>query len=266
MSVSCLFFGQLIFVIASMNSFASEVESSYYDVLGDEYFRARSTASYRPTDEMIYSPFTEQSNTWLDQVMVDDEDKTLAQMRQTIQNWEQMEEYSRMWNLESSGLYQTPLSGEKMNYLSKNMIRYIDKRIAGEVKNAKEGSTLKKIGEIQENLRPSAQIAIGQRVKMKIRMHILQGQASMSLLNPWIDMMAEGTASGKLKLCLDKHFSQIGGQAALNYEYHYNKWTASYEQLITNNLKARLASEKTGNLSLRKQDQQNIQLIYWRAF
>ena len=238
----------------------------YYDTLNDDYFRGRTTSSLSPNDEVIYSPFTQQNNTWLNQIMVDDDDQTLEQVRQTLQNWQQMEEFSRMWNLESTGLYQTPPDGEKVNYLSKNMIRYIDKRIAGEVKNAKDGSTLKNIGQIQEALRPGTQVNISKDFKIKMRMQVLQGQASFQLQNPWIGFVAEGTASGKLKVCFDKNFSNLGGQAEVKYEYPYDKWTASYEQLITSYLKARFSSEKIGKLSFGEQAQQNFQFIYWRPF
>jgi hypothetical protein len=195
---SCLSFRHFFAVLSCVTSLslmargpALEVQktSSEMSVLrkyGLSYkVNTRNPGNYVPHDEFLETPFTPKH--WGESILVEDNRGVLVSIKNQLNDWREKEEYAQKWNLESTGLYWTPEREEKQKYLEKSMLRYADKRLSGEIKNAPSGSTLHKIGKVQKALKPAAKINIAPQTKFRLKARILQRHARASIENPYVD-------------------------------------------------------------------------------
>ena len=113
----------------------------------------RGPANYIPDDEISISPI--KNTLWLDKVFVKDDAGVLENVRRDIQRWQDDEEYRQNWGIDRFGAQAAPTDLQKKQYLSRQALRYLDKRLTGEVKKAEKGSTLHKVGTVQKALKPN---------------------------------------------------------------------------------------------------------------
>ena len=175
-------------------------------------------------------------------LFAEDDAGVMKGMRDNLSSWQETEDYAQKWNLKSTHLYNTPTMKEKKSYISKNILRYADKRFAGEMKNAEEGSTLKKVGEVEKNLHPNLSVPVSRNVSIKFKARVLQGKAMMEVRNPWLDVNATVGLNGKARVVSKKDFNQTGTSTGVEYSVNDSVWIAFVDQEITKNIKARLSS------------------------
>ena len=124
----------------------------------------------------------------------------------------------------------------------KNLLTYADKRLAGEIKNAEEGSTLHSVGKAEKSLRPNANVAISEKVSLKFRARVLQGKAIMEVKNPWVEISTVASASGKVKVLTKKQFSEMGFTTGADYSITEAQWIIYADQELMKNVKARVSA------------------------
>ena len=175
-------------------------------------------------------------------LFAEDDAGVMREMRDSLSNWQATEDFSKKWSLESTHLYKTPTTSDKAKFISKNLLRYTDKRIAGEVRDAEEGSTMHSVGKVEKSLRPNTTVPVTKYISLKFKARILQGKAIMEVRNPWLECSATIKANGKAKVLTKKDFNQLGTSTGVEYNVNETQWVAFVDQEITKNVKARLSS------------------------
>jgi len=175
-------------------------------------------------------------------LFAEDDAGVMKGMRDSLTSWQETEDYAQKWDLKSTHLYKTPSMKEKKSFIAKNLLRYADKRFAGEMRNAEEGSTLKKVSEVEKNLHPNVSVPVSRNVSIKFKARVLQGKAMMEVRNPWLDINATIGVNGKTRVLSKKDFNQTGTSTGAEYSVNDSVWVAFVDQEITKNIKARLSS------------------------
>src|SRR5690606_16227783 len=125
---------------------------------------SRAPANFIPDDQI--EPLPLQQRLWIQEILVEDNSGVLETTRNNFMHWHEKEEYVRKWNVEATGDLATPSAEWKRSYLMKQMLKYVDKRISGEIKNAEEGSTFHTVGKVEQALRPDAEAKISKLVSV----------------------------------------------------------------------------------------------------
>jgi len=173
-------------------------------------------------------------------IFAEDDGGVMKGMRDSISSWESTDEYAAKWNLKSTGLYNTPSADEKRRMIAIKLLKYADKRFAGEMKNAEVGSTMYNVGKVEKSLRPNTEV--------------LQGKAVMDIKNPWVECSTTVAATGKVNVVTKKDFKELGLTTAAEYSVNEAQWIAYADQKITENVKARLSSTQSSHTMMFEND------------
>jgi hypothetical protein len=176
------------------------------------------------------------------QWFAEDDAGIMKGMRDSLDGWEKKEEYAKVWDLKSTGNYNTPATAQKRKFIAARMLKYADKRLAGEMKTADAGSALHTIGKAEKSLRPNASVPVSRYVSLKFKARVLQGKASVEVKNPWIELSTTIAANGKTKVVSKREFASIGFTTGAEYEVNTSGWVAYADQQVTKNIKTRLSS------------------------
>ncbi len=202
----------------------------------------RAPANFIPDTEI--EPVPIENRIWLQNLLVEDNHGVLAGIRANLQSWEQTEEYAKNWNLESTGLYKTPSTATKKAFLNKWLLKYFDKRLAGEIKNSEEGSTLHTVGQVHQTLRPNTEVGISKKIKVKFKARLLQGRAIARVENPWVDADATIKMTGEVNVNMRKELKEIGVSAGINYNANEGRYLAHVDKKLTDKITARISSNQ----------------------
>jgi hypothetical protein len=187
-------------------------------------------------------------------IFAEDDGGVMKGMRDSISSWESTDEYAAKWNLKSTGLYNTPSADEKRRMIAIKLLKYADKRFAGEMKNAEVGSTMYNVGKVEKSLRPNTEVAIAKNFSIKFRARVLQGKAVMDIKNPWVECSTTVAATGKVNVVTKKDFKELGLTTAAEYSVNEAQWIAYADQKITENVKARLSSTQSSHTMMFEND------------
>ncbi|MCK5074017.1 MAG: hypothetical protein KAQ98_11365 [Bacteriovoracaceae bacterium] len=200
----------------------------------------RNPANFIPDDDMEISPF--ENVLWIDRAMVEDDGGILRAMKNDVVEWQEKEEYARNWNLQSTGVYFAPDREHKKRYVEKNILKYVDKRLAGEVKKSEEGSALHTVGKMQRALKPTGTVGIGRKIKFKFRARVVQGEGRIIVINPWVDYHTYANYRGDVNMNLSKNFKKTGISTNMVYDISGHSWEASVSKKITRRVVGKLSS------------------------
>jgi len=213
------------------------------DLYAGMYFRA--PASSVPDEEVLTAPYDQK--VLIQTIFADDDAGVMSGVRSALESYQQTEDYAKKWNLESTGLYNTPTAGEKKNLIERNIIKYADKRLAGELRNSEEGSTLRSVAKAEKALRPNTEVGISKSVSVKFKARILQGKIIMDVKNPLLEVSATASASRKLRVLTKKEFKEIGFTSGAEFNFTDGDSIIYADQAITQNIKARISSNQTNH-------------------
>jgi ABC-type glycerol-3-phosphate transport system permease component len=203
----------------------------------------RAPASLVPSDHVYMTPIEEE--VWMNTVFVEDEKGVLKEMVHNFETWQEKERYAEQWNLESTGLYQTPTQAQKKSYLSKRALKYLDKRISGEVKNAKKGSTLHKIGQAQKTLKPETDVNFSPNMRLSFKSRVLDGEVIMVFVNPYFDNSTKLNYKGDFTVDLAKKFETLDLSTRLNVNIVDNEWEFHCDRPLFGKWNGRVTARKT---------------------
>ena len=170
--------------------------------------------------------------------MLEDDRDILLNIKKTTRTWDQEEYFIEFWRLEDTAIY-TPLPLEKKkSYLEKNMLRYADKRLAGEIRQSKKGTTLHQIGRVQKTLRPQTKVQLSPLYRIRLRAKVLRGLIMLKLENPYVDEVQfelkaisrpsfwdKESYVGRTRLHLKQPFGENNSYLShIEYKFHESRW------------------------------------------
>lgn len=253
--------------------------------------RGRGPSNFVPDDQI--EPLPLESKTWTQQILVEDDAGVLSGVREDLNTWQSTQEYAKTWNLESTGVYDVDSIDKKKSYLQRMILKYADKRLSGEVKNSEAGSALHTVGQAQKALKPNAEAAVSENIKLKFKARLLQGKAIMEVKNPYVDYSTTANLKGEvnldakkefkelgvntsanyradeddLKLNVVKTFKQLNLQAQIDYEVSNESWTASLQKPIYKRLIGRVSSSQAEKeMILGAESDQTMEVMFNTSF
>ena len=203
----------------------------------------RSPANFVPSEELEPVPF--QQTIWLDRVLVEDDRGVLSGMTNTLNEWQEEEEYARNWNLVSTNMYDIKDESDRKSFVARQALKYVDKRISGEVKRADEGSTLYRVGQAQKALKPKAEAKISENFKVKVKGRVLKGKVIVKLVNPYVDCHVDVHLDGRINMEVKKELKDLQVVAKTTYEVKEGRWIASIDKKLTQSISTRLSSTQS---------------------
>lgn len=226
---------------------------------------ARGPASTIPRDDLEAVP--PQDQIWLNSVFVEDNAGVMNNIRNQLQTWQKMEEYRQNWDVESTGLYETPDDGRKKAWFNRMLLRYADKRLSGEMKNAAQGSTLRRVSNVQQALRPDTEATISRNIKLKFKARVLQLQGTMRVINPWVESETTFNAQGEIHTRVAKNIESLGIRTEVFYQVHDGNYQAVISKPLSEKVTAVLSSSQSDNqVAFADLDRNTVQLIYSTPF
>jgi hypothetical protein len=193
-------------------------------------------------EEVLTVPLTEKSFFTNENIFAEDDAGVMKDMKASFEGWQKTEDFAKTWDLGSTGLYTTPTIEQKRKYLSQKLLRYADKRLSGEMRNAEEGSALHAAKQVEQNLHPQTTVSVSKNFAFKFKARVLQGKAIMEVKNPWVECNATFSASGKIKAITRKEFKGVGLATGAEYSVNDSQLLTYIDQQITDNVKARISN------------------------
>ena len=229
-------------------------------------YTSRTPASFVAVDQVGPQP-VEKKALWIQGLLVPDSAGILRQVKNNIQKWQQFEHYRNTWNVESSGLYNTPDRERKQKYLTKTLLKYGDKRLSGELKKAEAGTTLHRIKSAEKALAPKIEAKIAKNIRIKFRARVLQSNGTLFIHNPYVSYHVNFHTSGSVNMHLGKKIKKLGLHAKLDYNVDQEKYIAQLNKRITRNISSTLSSSQSVNKSLFSQESERaLRLNYTSRF
>ena len=118
--------------------------------------------------------------------LVKKQSPVLQKVKNTISSWQENEHFTQHWRLQNTTLYSSPSTTTKQKYLEKNLLRYAEKRLSGEIKQAQQGTTMHRVKVAQNSLRPQTKFQLAESYRLRFYAKVLRGQMFAKLENPYI--------------------------------------------------------------------------------
>ena len=225
----------------------------------------RSPASRMPNDDFDIVPPS--SEIWLNSVFVEDNAGVMNEIKDQLREWERMEMYRHNWDIESTGLYDTPDDSRKKAWFNRMLLRYADRRFNSELKNAEPNSGLKRVSNVKQALRPSSEASFSKNLKLKFKARILRLEGRVRVINPWVDLETTMNARGEIRSRLSKNIESIGVRAELNYLVHENRYQAIFSRSLSENVAAILSSNQSDkDMAFSNTGDNTLRLVYSTPF
>ena len=223
--------------------------------------KGRFPASYIPRDDVQAVP--EFSESWTHKIFLRDNAGVLENVRVTFASWRAREDYARLWNLKSTGNYEVPDAQFRQAFFQRQLLRYLDKRVTGGIKNASGGSALHQIAQVQEALRPQTEASISKNIKLKFKARVLRGRIDMRVENPWVDYSTEFTLTGNVNMWIKKKIDWADTTASVNYQPKEGSYLAELDKPVSDHVIARLSVRQPATSS---SIDNTLQLLYNKGF
>jgi hypothetical protein len=233
----------LLVLLSTSNSFSGPNKSRKLSLkhLNPHYrLQVRVPSNIMENQELDVEP--ERTRKWYENILVEDSSGVLHSIGVQLKNWEKDEKYLEEWNMTSTGIIDTPSEQEKKNFFNRQMLKYLDKRLSGEIKNAEEGSTLHTVGKVQKALRPQTKVALTRTVKLRFKARVLQGKAIVKVENPYVDYQTKFSANGNVDMEVRKEIKPLKINAEANYRVNEDKWVARVDRKLSETINARVSS------------------------
>lgn len=223
--------------------FINLASAGEYVLQRDMRSASRAPASIMAADDLYVAPMEQEI--WLNSVMIEDDRGILEGMANKFKEWQEMDEYAAQWNLTSTGLYETPTDAQRINYFNKQFLKYVDRRVSGEVKNAEEGSTFHKVGQVQESLSPETAVEMAPNLRLRFRARVLEGAARMMVENPYVENTTSVDYKGQIHVNLNRQFKDLDLRTHFDMNVNQGEWQASVDKPITETITGRIAARHT---------------------
>jgi hypothetical protein len=271
---SCQNLGQLLvltaFILSTTAAAQTEIEQGTHLKIGylnpfSNVERVRTPSAVVPNDRVEIRPKSHES--WTAKILVEDSAGVMVGVRDNLRKWQEIEEYRKNWNLEKTGMYDTPDLAAKKAYINRQLIKYLDKRLSGEVRNAEEGSTLHRVGQVQKALKPNAEAKVSEKIKIKFKARVLQGEAIVRVDNPWVEYRTNINRKGEITMNAAREIKFIGVKTNVDYNVKQGSWVATFDKPINDKLLARVSSSQSDKqMAFEEQTNRTLQFIFRTPF
>lgn len=221
--------------------------------------------SFTADVDFIAAP--EKQEAWYENLFVEDDAGVLNTMKANYASLDANDEYTRNWDMESTGLYSYSTQEQRVTYFNKYILKYVDKRISGEVKRAEEGSALAAVGTVQKALKPQTDVSFAPNLKLKVRAKVLQGEVYFDLVNPYVDSRTTVTLGGDVNMNVKKEFKEYRGVASVDYNPKDGNYVTQFDKYLSDRLLARVSSSQTQSQAVFSNDSDaRFQIMYATPF
>lgn len=205
---------------------------------------------------------------WGERIMVRDDSGVYDEMKQQINSWQEKEDYAKNWNLQSTGMYAPTPEKEKKSFMMAKGLKYMDKRLAGEVKQAEEGSALHTVGQVQQVLQPNAKVAVSKNVRLKFKAQVLQMKGKVLVINPYVDSQADHSfTKNETNLHLGRDISAIGIGAGVDYIVQKESYETYMSKRLTDTITTKISSsQKQDNMAFSSDSDRKVEINYSKPF
>lgn len=225
----------------------------------------RAPANYIPDDEINTVPI--ENTIWVNKIFINDDANVLENTRRDLQRWEDDEEYERNWGVRKFYDQGIPSIDQKKSYVSRQMLRYMDKRLTGSVKRAEKGSTLHKVGSVQKALRPSSTVKFSKQFKLKFKARVLQRSASLYLINPYFQNSLDFNSKGQAYLRMSKNIEPLKVDTNLRVNFSDSTYVSSFSRSLSKKVRAILStSQKLQSAPFEIAGDNRFELRYFSRF
>ncbi len=258
--VDCISIRHFVCAISILGAFVAPYNSSYA-----ERAPSRAPANFVPDDQI--EPLPLEQKLWIQEVLIDDRAGVMSSVRSNFEDWHKKEEFVRRWKVSPIGPLATPTKDQQQSYLKSQLLRYADKRISGEIKNAEEGSTFHTIGKVEKTLSPKVEARIAPNIKVKVRAKVLRGQINVLVNNPWVDNNITVKLNGAVNVHMEKNLEEFGVRTTLDYDVQNGIYVARMEKPLTTEITAHFsATQDTSSAPFTSDSDSRIELTYNRGF
>lgn len=211
---------------------------------------SRAPANLIPDDDIGSVPFAQKG--FIQRLFVEDNSGVLEGLRDDVQSWHEVEEYVHYWNLESTGIYESPDDDRKQRHLERQFWRYLDRRLSEEIDNASEGSALHTAGRLEDAVRPeSSEVNFSDDYRLRFRVRPLRGQMAIQLENPFVDHELIVSASGRADMKISRDLAFIDSHASFNYHIDKGYTVAQLSKKLSNHITGRITHYSPGREHLK---------------
>ena len=205
---------------------------------------SRAPASFTAGEEESSLPL--EKRVWIQNVLTEDNAGILEGVKGNLGDWQESEEYREKWGIGSSGLYDTPDRREKSKYLRKTLLKYADKRLSGELKEAEAGSALHRIKTAEKALSPKVEAGLTKNIKIKFKARVLQRTGKLIVKNPLLDSHVKIDTSGRVNIHLSKNLKNLGLVAKVNYGLR-GDFRAEVDKKLSRHISSTISSSRDKN-------------------
>lgn len=233
----------------------------------------------------------------INRIFMGDHSEVLRDASENSTKWRNTEETAENWNLESTGLYETPSDEEKGLYYKKRFLKFMEKRFFGEVrkrgktvftstkpskkdpkdKDSKAGETKsaedptalvsedarKNIDTVKNFLNPTASKEIAKDTKLRVRVRPLQGRIFLVLQNPYADTELRLSAKKEVVVNMNRSFDKLGLETSLNYQAKQKYWETHVNKTLTKTVSANFSSaQRSSQMAFSGPAIKVVQLVY----
>ncbi len=231
---------------------------------GDSSKVSRGPGSYAPSDDL--SPIPLKRESFASRIWVEDSAGILKSMQRDFERWEMVDEYARNYNLESTGLYSTPDSKARGRYVKKKIVKYLDRRLAGEMKKAEKGSALHRAKKFQQALRPTTEARVSKRVRIKFKARLLEGRAIARIENPWVKTEVSSKVGGGTQVRAIRKIETFDLNSSINYQIDQGQWEVALDRSLSPDLRARVSSgQSEREMAFGPLSDQKAELMFYRG-
>lgn len=215
-------------------------------------------------EELILDP--PPSRNWADSLFMEDSDGVLNNMRVTVKEWQDKQEYNQNWNLEGTNVVPVPADQAQEAFLKKRAMNYFDRRVSGEVKNPRPGTSWATVARVNRTLKPASQLELAPQFKLKFKARVLQGRASVNIENPLVEANIEGRVNGQANAQLAKTITPLGLRAQVEYRLKQKEMVTVINKKITNSVSAQASSIERSSASVGVKSDQRVEINFGQAF
>ncbi len=193
-------------------------------------------------DNQVVSPY--QSSSWLQELLIEDQTGTLGEVKNQVRTWQTHDEYLENWDMEDVASNSSPDEHARKKYLKRRLLKYLDHRVRGELKDAKKNSAfLRGIDEAQQAVSPSGSVSVN-NVKVRFSAQLLRGRAMLRLVNPYLHFTTHFRSNGEIVIHMWREFADWKIRSDLDIRPLDNYYRAKLSRPLGPHINAALSSEQ----------------------
>lgn len=228
-------------------------------------FQKRGPSNFIPQDDLEILPVEEKD--YISIIFAEDDAGVLKSIKNEFSSWDKERNYVESWSLESLGMHEVKGSDEKKKLLKDRVLKYLDKRLSGEIKRAEKGSRMERVGQIKKALHPKTETRIAPNIRIKIKGRVLQRQAIIDVINPFFDYKTYVNSRGDINMKAKREIAFLGVDSFVNYDVRNSNYEAIFNKGLSQNLNFRLSSsQKDDRAPFTRNGDTTVQFLYSRPF